>query len=72
MEFPFDEWSKAWHANKLRKSNCTVTYKCIAQGSNGAPCEKAASSKTKGGTCWNHRNYVKPASPVSSEVECVA
>ena len=53
----FDEWSAAWHANKLKKPNCSVAYKCIAQQPNGKPCEKAASSKTGRSTCWNHRNF---------------
>ena len=53
----FDEWSAAWHANKLRRSNCTVVYKCVATNSNGIPCDKAVSAKQKTGTpvCWAHR-----------------
>jgi hypothetical protein len=49
----FDEWSAAWHANKMRRPNCTVAYKCIAQRTDGTPCEKAVKEGLR--TCWNHR-----------------
>lgn len=52
----FDEWSAAWHANKVRKPNCTVVYKCQAMCPSGAPCQKTASKKVLTRTCWNHRN----------------
>lgn len=53
----FDEWSVAWHANKVRRPNCNVVYRCIAQTTDGKPCEKAVSAKAGGSTCWNHRSY---------------
>ena len=53
----FDEWSAAWHANKMRRPNCTVAYKCIAQRTDGTPCEKAVSRGLP--TCWNHRKAAR-------------
>ena len=55
MEFSttlFDEWSAAWHQNKVRKPNGNVVYKCVATN-----CKKTASSKTANRTCWNHRKW---------------
>jgi len=51
----FDAASAAWMANKTRKPNCTVVYKCLYSYENKQQCGKKVYNHTKM-VCYQHRN----------------
>lgn len=56
----FDDCSKAWMANKLRKGERTV-YRCQATKADGTPCEHPATPKKAASRllCGIHARYAK-------------
>lgn len=51
----FDTASAAWMANKTKKPNCTVVYKCVYTPVDGKSCGKKVYYH-ESMVCYQHRN----------------
>jgi hypothetical protein len=51
----FDKASAAWMANKTKKPNCTVVYKCIFTQTSKTECGKKVHNHDAM-MCYQHRN----------------